>query len=114
MEEKNTDFDTEEIMNEEKEEKFLYKNIISQNKNSRAFSVASLASGILSVVFCFLPVLGIILSLLSVVLSVISRRVLGYFDKLSIAGLVSGIFGFVFGTGYSILQAVIINTNLFG
>ena len=33
----------------------------------------------------------------AVILSIVSRRSLGYFDSMSIAGLVMGIFGFVFG-----------------
>ena len=114
MEEKTNEFEEKEAEKENKEEKFIYKNLFKEKNNTRVWSLASLLAAVLSVIFCFLPVLGIILSLFSVALSVVSRRVLGYFDGLSIAGLIVGIFGFVFGIGYSILQAVLINTNLFG
>ncbi len=112
MEEKITDFDEKEVEKDNKEEKFAYKSIFKENKNTRVWSLASVIAAVLSVIFCFLPVLGIIFSLFSVAFSFVSRRVLGYFDGLSIAGLVIGIFGFVFCIGYSILQAVLINTNL--
>lgn len=114
MEEKNTEFEEKDINKEKKEEKFAYKSIFEESKNSRIWSVASIIAGVFSVIFCFLPVLGIIFALFSVALSVVSRRVLGYFDGLAIAGLVIGIFGLVFGIGYSILQAMLINTNIFG
>ncbi|MBO5009691.1 MAG: DUF4190 domain-containing protein [Clostridia bacterium] len=114
MEEKTNEFEEKEAEKQNKEEKFIYKDLFKEKNNTRVWSLASLLAAVLSVIFCFLPVLGIILSLFSVALSVISRRVLGYFDGLSIAGLIVGIFGFVFGIGYSILQAVLINTNLFG
>lgn len=114
MEEKTNEFEEKEAEKQNKEEKFIYKDLFKEKNNTRVWSLASLLAAVLSVIFCFLPILGIILSLFSVALSVISRRVLGYFDGLSIAGLIVGIFGFVFGIGYSILQAVLINTNLFG
>ena len=114
MEEKTTNFEEKKVETEKTEEKFIYKNILKENNKTRVWSLASLVAAVFSIVFCFLPVLGIIFSLFSVALSVVSRRVLGYFDGLSIAGLTVGIFGFVFGIGYSILQAVLINTNLFG
>lgn len=103
----------EEELVEEKEEKFTYKNIFEKNKNSRAWSVASIGAGILSIIFCFLPILGIIFSLISVALAVVSRRVLGYFENLAVIGLVIGIFGAVFGIAYSVFQALYINTSLF-
>jgi 1,4-dihydroxy-2-naphthoate octaprenyltransferase len=62
-----------------------------------AWSVASLIAGIVSVVCCSLGWTGIILGVLGVVFAILSRRMLGYFDGMSIAGLILGIFGFVFG-----------------
>ena len=60
---------------------------------SRIFSVVSLVTGIVSVLICCCGGwVG-----LSIVFSVVSRRHLGYFDGLSIAGLVLGICGTVFG-----------------
>lgn len=68
------------------------------------WSVVSLVSGIISVICCCLGVTGIILGAVAIISSIISRKTLGYFDGLSIAGLILGIFGLVFGV--SILAAV--------
>ena len=62
-----------------------------------AWSVASLVVGILSVVCCCFGWSGLVLGALAIVFAILSRRDLGYFDGLSIAGLVLGIFGAIFG-----------------
>jgi O-antigen ligase len=62
-----------------------------------AWSVASLIMGIVSVVCCSLGWTGIVLGALAVIFAILSRRMLGFFDGMSIAGLVLGIFGLVFG-----------------
>ncbi len=61
------------------------------------FSVASMVLGILSVICCCLGWSGLILGTLAIVFSIVSRKVLGYFDGMSIAGLIVGIFGVCFG-----------------
>ena len=68
------------------------------------WSVASLVMGLLSVVCCYLGWSGIIFGIAAFLLSLLSRKKLGYFDGMSIAGLILGIFGFVFGV--SILISV--------
>ena len=87
---------------------------VSMKPKSRAWSVASLILSIISILCCCSPIVAITSGVVALVCAIISRKTLGYFDGLSIAGLTVGIFGFVFGIGYSILQAVLINTNLFG
>jgi hypothetical protein len=70
-------------------------------KNGRpktiGWSVASLVVGVISLVCCCLGWSGVVLGALAVVFAILSRRMLGYFDGLSIAGMVLGIFGFVLG-----------------
>ena len=61
------------------------------------WSVASMVVGILSVVCCCLGYTGIIFGIGAVILSIVARKSLGYFEGMSIAGLVLGIFGLVFG-----------------
>jgi hypothetical protein len=61
------------------------------------WSVASMVTGILSVLCCCLGWTGLVFGAAAVILSIVSRKSLGYFDGMSIAGLVMGIFGFVFG-----------------
>ena len=68
------------------------------------WSVASMVLGIISVVCCCLGYSSIFLGIGAIVLSIVARKSLGYFDGLSIAGLVLGIFGVVFGI--AILAAI--------
>ena len=56
-----------------------------------------MVTGILSVLCCCLGWTGLVFGAAAVILSIVARRSLGYFDGMSIAGLVMGIFGFVFG-----------------
>ncbi len=61
------------------------------------WSVASLVLGILSIACCCFGYAGIIFGAAAIAVAVISRRSLGYFDGMCIAGLLLGIFGTVFG-----------------
>lgn len=69
----------------------------SSRPKSRGFSVASLVLGILSVICCCFGWGGLVLGILAIVFAVISRTSLKYFDGMTIAGLILGIFGTVFG-----------------
>ncbi len=65
---------------------------------SMIYSIVSLVTGIVSILICCCGGwFGLGLGTIAVVFSVVSRRHLGYFDGLSIAGLVLGICGAVFG-----------------
>jgi len=80
------------------ENEFAYRNANNfARPKTMGWSVVSLVTGIISVICCCLGVTGIIFGIVAVVSAVISRKVLGYFDGLSIAGLILGIFGLVFG-----------------
>ena len=75
---------------------YVYKNVIKNKEQRRTWSVGALALSILSVSLSFLPWLGLVLGLASVGAGVISRKNLGYFDKLTLAALIVAIFGVVF------------------
>lgn len=75
---------------------YVYKKVIKNKEQRRTWSVGALALSILSVSLSFLPWLGLVLGLASVGAGVISRKNLGYFDKLSLAALIVAIFGVVF------------------
>ena len=78
------------------ENKYAYKTVIKNKQNRRTWSVASLALAVLSVLLLSFPVFGLIFGVLSVGAGIMSRRNLGYFDKLTLAGVIIGIFGIVF------------------
>lgn len=79
-------------------EEVRYEEIFDRSKpKSRGFSVASLVLGIFSTVCCCFGWGVLVMGIMAVVFAIISRKTLGYFDGLSIAGLILGIFGAVFG-----------------
>ena len=79
------------------EEREYYDLPISPNKRRRVWSVISLFAGILSVLLCSVYYVGLAFALVAIVGAVISRKTLGYFDGISVGGLLVGIVGVVFG-----------------
>lgn len=61
------------------------------------WSVASLVLGILSLLLCPFYYVSLVLAALAVGCTVVSRKNLGFFDKLAVLGIILGIMGFVFG-----------------
>ena len=81
-----------------------YKTVMDGVPRSRGWSVVALVLAILSVPFSIFtvcgivfPVVGLVLGVMAVLASVISRRNLGYFDGVAIAGIIISAVGFVFG-----------------
>ncbi len=83
---------------EERKEEQYYELPDSPDARRRGWSVISLFSGILAVLLCSVYYVGLIFAAVSIVAALVSRKKLGYFDGLSLAGLLVGIVGCVFGT----------------
>ena len=94
----------------EEERKYAYKTVMDGVPRSRGWSVASMVLGILSVLCCCLTYGGLVMGLLSIVFAVVSRRNLGYFDGMAIAGLVIGIIGTVFGV-MTVISEIYLTAN---
>lgn len=85
-----------------------YYEIFEKSKHKTlGWSVASLVFGIISVFCCFFGWVGLAFGIVAVVLSVISRISLGFFDGMSVAGLILGIFGIVFGGTFAVAKILI-------
>ncbi len=95
-----------------KESEYVYKNVMDGKQNKRTWSILSFVLSLASIVFCSVPVVGIILGLVAIGAAVLSRRNIGYFDGLSLAGLMIGIFGVVFSITAIILKNVLISLIL--
>ena len=67
-------------------------------KRSRLWSVLSLGCAVLSILLCALYYVALPFAVAAIVFSVISRRTLGYFDGLSVGGLILGVVGIVFSS----------------
>jgi hypothetical protein len=63
------------------------------------WSVASCAAAIISILCSLFPYPAIVLGALAIIFAIFSRRNIGYFDGLALAGLFIGIAGVVFGAG---------------
>ena len=87
---------------------FAYKSVIGGKKNTRLWSIISFVLALLSIPFCIVPVVGIITGLGAIAFSLYSKKCLGYFDGLSLAGLMIGIFGVVFSVAALILRNIIL------
>ena len=86
------------------EENYAYE-ILNPNgrPKSRIYSVLALIMGILSIASVTAAYLAIVAGVLAIGFSVVSRKKLGYFDGMSIAGLIVGIFGAALAVGFLIL-----------
>ena len=65
---------------------------------SLGWSVVSLVMGAAAVFTCTFGWASIIFGVFSILFAIMSRRILGYFDGKTIAGLILGLFGIVFAT----------------
>ncbi len=73
-----------------------FQNVNSGRTRSRAWSVTALVLGIFSILCCCSYLVAGICGVLAIVAAIVSRKNLGYFDGLSVAGLITAIFGLVF------------------
>ena len=84
---------------------YAYRTVMKNGRRkSMGWSCASMIAGILSIICCCLGYTGVIFGIAAVVLSLYSRKKLGYFDGMAVAGIVLGIFGFVFGAAMIIMS----------
>ena len=106
------EFNNERI-NEANETDYAYRTVMDEKRKSRSWSVASLTVSILSLICCcFVSWVGVVLSTLAITFAIISRKNIGYFDGLSIAGLIIGIFGAVFGIASIVFAYIIESTGM--
>ena len=75
---------------------YVYKNVIKNKEQRRTWSVISLGLAILSLFLSCFSWVGLILGFAAAGTGFISRKNLGYFDKLTLAALIVAIFGVVF------------------
>ena len=92
-----------------------YEEVIdTEHPKTLGFSIAALILGILSIVGSLGGAPGLALGILAIGLSVFSRYRLGFFDKFSIAAIIVGIFGIVFGAVGILIISGPLGSLLFG
>lgn len=97
----------------DEENEYVYKSVMEGKAKSRSWSAASLLISCASILCCCTPWCSVVFGVLAIVFAVISRSKIGYFDGLSIAGLIIGIFGVVFGVAGFVLAYLIEYTDMF-
>ncbi len=78
------------------EGEYAYKAVMNGKVKTRLWSIISLLLGALSIILCFTGWVGLGFSIAAAVMAIVSRKSLGYFDKLSVSGIIVSIFGLVF------------------
>lgn len=82
---------------EEHGEDYLFQTVTGRGRRKTySWSLAAMICGIISVICCT-GYVGIVLGALAIIFAIVSRKNLGYFDSMAIAGLVLGIIGFILG-----------------
>lgn len=88
------------------EGEYAYRAVMNGKAQTRLWSIISLALGALSLILCFTGWVGIVLSIAAVAMAIFSRKNLGYFDKLTLGGIITSIFGFVFSITVMIMNSL--------
>ncbi|MBE6537121.1 MAG: hypothetical protein E7673_04125 [Ruminococcaceae bacterium] len=104
---------SEENESELKESEERYYEVF--NKDKPKYMLWSLISAILggvSIICSFFGWGGLIVGAAAIAFSVVSRISLKYFDKISIVGLILGIFGIVFGAAVIVVGILVENGTL--
>ena len=83
-------------------------------KRTMLFSALSVFLAVLSISLAVFYIPSLILGVLSIGAAVYSRLILGFFDKLTLIGLILGIFGVIFGVGSLILTLSGVMAGLLG
>ena len=99
-----SEFDKNEGMPEGGE--YAYKSVMGGKAKTRLWSVISLALAVLALVLCFLGWVGMALCTIAVAFAIVSRKVLGYFDKITLASLIVSIFAMVFSSVFTIMNSI--------
>jgi len=75
-------------------------------KASNGFGIASLVLGIISIIFCWVPLLGLICAILAIVFYIRQKWILQ--TGVAIGGLVTGIIGLIFSIFYSLIWLLVL------
>ena len=90
----------------------VYKDALEIKSKSRLWSVIALFLAVVSLSLCILVYwLGMIFGLTSILAILISRRSLGYFDRISVFSLIIAIFGTMFSVLLLIASIIILGND---
>ena len=79
---------------------------LSLSARKRIWSVAALILGALSILLCFVYYVSIPLAVCAIIFAFISRKNFGFFDQITIIGIILGLVGVVFGACAIVLDLI--------
>ena len=107
-----TEYEYEEPKEEREEEQAsplteeYYELPLSLNARKRFWSIASFTLGLISILLCFFYYVSIPIAVCAVIAALLSRKNFGFFDQITIVGIILSLVGVVFGVGVFVLDVV--------
>jgi hypothetical protein len=90
------------------EEEYVYRTVMDGKTPTRLFSVISLVLSIIGMALCYFGWWGISFGTAGIVMAIVSRKRLGYFDKITLGSIILSIFAIVFSVAMLILRSITI------
>lgn len=88
------------------EEEYVYRTVMDGKTPTRLWSIISLAFSIVAMSVCYFGWLGILFGILGLAIAIVSRKLLGYFDKMTLSSIIVAIFAIVFSVAMLILKSL--------
>jgi hypothetical protein len=85
---------------------YAYKSVMGEKNKTRLWSVISLSLAVLALVLCFLGWVGMALCTIALAFAIVSRKMLGYFDRITLASLIVSIFAMVFSIVFTVMNSI--------
>lgn len=88
------------------EDEYVYKAVIDGKSPTRLWSVISLILSVIAFALSFLGWPGIACGILGLSMAIVSRKMLGYFDKITLGSIIASIFAVVFSVAVMIFKSL--------
>jgi hypothetical protein len=88
------------------EGEYVYKTVMDGKAPTRLWSVISVTLSVIALALCFLGWWGIGFSVLGLAMAIVSRKSLGYFDKITLTSIIVSIFATVFSVAVLIFNSI--------
>lgn len=88
------------------EEEYVYRMVMDGKTPTRLWSIISLVFSIVAMALCYFGWVGMSFGILGLVIAFVSRKMLGYFDKITLSSIIVAIFAIVFSVAMLILKSL--------
>ena len=88
------------------DEEYVYKTVMDGKTPTRLWSVISISLSVIALALCFFGWWGIAFCAFGLAVAIVSRKKLGYFDKITLASIIVSIFAAVFSVATLIFNSI--------